>query len=143
MSFIKFPKRVAASLISDTSVPVHYRVFVHLSAHCDYATGIIHPTTASAVASAVGCHRTTVYSAIRKLRDLGWFTGDLSTGCLTGFKSRPYKSAAEVRRQSNGTGRKSAARGNPVKKTSARDRRDTQTFGQAMSRWQSNIPDKG
>ena len=92
---------------------------------------------------AVGCGRGSVYRALSKLRELGWFTGDLSSGQLVGFKSRPYKSASELRRHSNGTGRKSAARGNPVKKTSARDNRDTQTFSQAMSRWQSNIPDKG
>ena len=141
MSFVKLPKRVCASLVSDTSVPVHYRVFFHLSAHCDYATGIIHPTTVSSVAGAVGCSRRSVYRAVARLRSLGWFTGDFSTGCLYGFKSRPYKSASEVRKL-NGTGPKSSASGPPVKK-SAPERKETQTFGDALSRWQSNIPDKG
>ena len=100
MSFLKFPKSVVDIAIADTSIPLHYRVYWHLSSRCDYETGVLHlGLSASSVASAVGCHRASVSRVIKKLRSLGWLVGGSGLiGRLVGFKSRPYRSASAHKR---------------------------------------------
>ena len=100
MSFIKFPKAVLDVAITDTSLPSHYRVFLFLASRCNYADGVLHPSlSASDVASACCLSRSSVYRSVRKLRGLGWLIGGSGlSGRLAGFKSRPYKSASDVKR---------------------------------------------
>ena len=151
MSFIKFPKAVADIAIADSSVPVHYRVFLYLASRSDYRTGVLHSDlTADGVAEAVVCSRRSVYRSLKKLRQLGWLIGGSGlAGQLAGFKSRPYRSSASVRKSdikavmeevaphspsSNGSRLKESA-------VPIREVRETQSFQEVLSRARRNIPE--
>ena len=153
MSFIKFPKVVADIALSDTSVPVHYRVYWHLSLHSDFKTGVVHAgLTAQSVAEAVGCARQTVYKSLKKLRKLGWLVGGTGlAGTLAGFKTRPYRlSGAAVRKSevkaviNEVTPHSPSSNGSRPRKSAhipVREVRETQSFQEVLSRAKRNIPE--
>ena len=145
MSFVKFPKAVVDVVVSDASFPLYFRVFVYLASRCHYKTGVLHRLTASDVSSAVGCHRASVSRVVKKLRSLGWLIGGRGlSGQLAGFKSRPFRSASDVR--SVNPAHKEVAphspseNGNRHRPVSVPEKSETKTFEEALVGWQSNIP---
>lgn len=89
MSHLKTPRLVADRILKDSAFPVYYRVYVYLSIHSDWETGIVHNGLKPAsVAAAIASTRESVYRAVRKLRTLGWLVdGQGLRGRLAGFAS--------------------------------------------------------
>lgn len=146
MSFVKFPMVLVDVVLPDTSFPTYFRVYLFLASHCDYASGVLHPVSASDVASAVGVTSRTVYRSVSKLRDLGWLVGGSGlSGQLVGFKSRPFRSASDVKAlvqaAINEVAPNSPSRNGSHLK-SAPERRETQTFEGVLSRARGNIPSR-
>ena len=100
MSFVKTPSSVNRHLMTDARVPVVYRVYAYLQLHCDYETGELHRLSASEVAEEVICSRRSVIRAVHEIRERQWLLGGetLLSGCLVGFRSRPYKTSKPRRR---------------------------------------------
>ena len=102
MSYVKKPTEVNRALMEDKRVPVIYRVYAYLSLHCDYSTGELHRFSAVEVAEACLCTRRSVIRAVHEIRERQWLLGGetLLSGCLVGFRSRPYKTSKHRRPKS-------------------------------------------
>lgn len=159
VSFIKFPKAVLDVVLTDTSFPSYFRVFLYLASRCNYADGVLHPNlSASDVASACCLSTRSVYRLVRKLRELGWLIGGSGlSGQLAGFKSRPYKSASDVKRTRAASVRSAIEDVHPNSPSrngshpkpprsggfrDVREKRDTLSFEEVLSRVKGHIPDR-
>lgn len=99
MSFTKFPS-IARELFRQRALTAsQWDVYHCLSSHCEYATGDVFAwVTVSGIAREVGCNKSTVSRAIKRIREVGLLiNGTGVVGTLVGFASRPYKSAEDTR----------------------------------------------
>lgn len=102
MSFTKFPSIAREFFRQRALTLTQWDVYHCLSAHCEYATGDVYAwVTVSGIAREVGCAKSTVSVAIKRIREVGLLiNGTGVVGTLVGFASRPYKSAEDTRQKS-------------------------------------------